>query len=141
MNSNFMKPSQQTQQLQQSQWNTLETQVDAKQLGGFSKDSPIFQKLVLSSQIRQSILDIKYVRRVQFTCNLILSDNGNLGGSVGCTVKGYSLYSHEKSRSGNYYFIHEVNCLNEYTPNQIIPGKKMGLKLMSRVLIIVVGYR
>ncbi|CCG20836.1 Cas1 transcription factor [Candida orthopsilosis Co 90-125] len=96
MNSNFMKPSQQTQQLQKSQQNTLETQVDAKQSGGFSKDSPILQKSVLSSQIRQSILDIKYVRRVQFTCNLILSDNGNLGGSVGCTVKGYSLYSHEK---------------------------------------------
>lgn len=96
MNSNFMKPSQQ-QPSQKSQGVVQDTQVDdAKQLSGFSDNSLLFEKLVLSNQIRQSILNIKHVRRVQFTCNLILSDNGNLGGSVGCTIKGYSLYNHEK---------------------------------------------
>ena len=59
MNSNFMKPSQQ-QPSQKSQGVVQDTQVDdAKQLSGFSDNSLLFEKLVLSNQIRQSILNIK----------------------------------------------------------------------------------
>lgn len=67
-----------------------------KPSGGFSKDSIIFKKSVVGDQIRKSIFRIKEVRRIQFTCDLILSDNGKIGGGFGCTVKGYMLYSHEK---------------------------------------------
>lgn len=33
---------------------------------------------------------------MQFTCDLILSDDGTLGGGLGCTIRAYTLYSHEK---------------------------------------------
>ncbi|KAM9930549.1 hypothetical protein OXX80_009357, partial [Metschnikowia pulcherrima] len=52
----------------------------------------------VSSQIRDSIFRLKEVKRVQFSCNLILSDGPGIGGKLGCSVKGYTLYNHEQIR-------------------------------------------
>lgn len=53
-------------------------------------------KVTVTSQIRQLIARIKEVRRIQFSCDLILSDGQGIGGRLGCSVKGYTLYNHEK---------------------------------------------
>lgn len=63
---------------------------------GFRSDSTIFKKTVVGDQIRKSIFRVKEVRRIQFACDLILSDGADVGGMLGCSVKGYTLCSHEK---------------------------------------------
>lgn len=60
-------------------------------------------KKEFSNQIRDSILRLKEIKRIQFACNLILSD-GEMGGRFGCSIKGYTLYDHETiTRSRNMY--------------------------------------
>ncbi|RLV93424.1 ATP-dependent DNA helicase II subunit 1 [Spathaspora sp. JA1] len=81
LNTSFLKRSQQQQQEEEEEIPP-------------SKDSQV--KSLLSNQIRQSIFRIKEIRRIQFSCNLILSDGGTMGGNLGCSIKGYTLYSHEK---------------------------------------------
>lgn len=49
-----------------------------------------------TAQIRTAIFRLREVRRVQFACDLVLSDDG---GALGCSVKGYTLYNHEKVRA------------------------------------------
>ncbi|KAI5951141.1 KU70 [Candida jiufengensis] len=56
----------------------------------------MYQQPILSNQIKKRILNIQNIKRVQFSCSLILSDNGSIGGNLGCNIKGYTLYSHEK---------------------------------------------
>lgn len=59
--------------------------------------SPLLNTTV-SSQIRLSILRLKEVRRIQFSCDLVLSDGPGIGGKFGCSVKGYTLFNHESIR-------------------------------------------
>ncbi|KAK6197572.1 Ku family DNA binding and repair protein [Scheffersomyces amazonensis] len=66
---------------------------------GYNKDSSVFKTIVLNNQIRESIFRIKEVRRIQFACNLILSDGPEVGGNFGCSVKGYTLYNKEQYRA------------------------------------------
>lgn len=50
----------------------------------------------ISSLIKSSILRLKEIKRIQFACDLVLSDSGTAGGNFGCSIKGYTLYNHEK---------------------------------------------
>lgn len=65
-------------------------------IGGFSKESSVFRKPIWTNQIRKIIFRSKEIRRIQFACDLILSDGKELGGNFGCTIKGYALYSHQR---------------------------------------------
>lgn len=55
-------------------------------------------RTTLSSKIKSIILRLKEIKRIQFTCDLILSDGNEVGGNLGCSVKGYSMYNHEKPK-------------------------------------------
>ncbi|OBA20970.1 SPOC domain-like protein [Metschnikowia bicuspidata var. bicuspidata NRRL YB-4993] len=65
---------------------------------GAKKDPMRWLKTTVSSQIRDSIFRLKEVKRVQFSCDLVLSDGPEIGGRLGCSVKGYTLYNHEQIR-------------------------------------------
>lgn len=56
------------------------------------------KQATLSTRIRTMILRLREIRRVQFNCDLILSDGGDVGGNLGCSIKGYTMYNHEKPR-------------------------------------------
>lgn len=60
-------------------------------------DAPV-PKTTVSSQIRKTIFRLKEVRRTQFSCDLVLSDGPGIGGELGCSVKGYTLFNHEVIR-------------------------------------------
>ncbi|KAK6455567.1 Ku family DNA binding and repair protein [Scheffersomyces xylosifermentans] len=62
----------------------------------FHKDSSIFRKTVVDDEIKKSIFRAREVRRIQFACDIILSDGGKVGGNLGCSVKGYTICSHER---------------------------------------------
>lgn len=57
---------------------------------------PNWLTTTVSTQIRLSIFRVAEVRRIQFACDLILSDGAGIGGDLGCSVKGYTLYNHER---------------------------------------------
>lgn len=63
---------------------------------GISPHSDQITKPTLSTNIRQIILRVKQIRRIQFACNLILSDGNGISGNLGCSVRGYAMYSQEK---------------------------------------------
>lgn len=52
----------------------------------------------VATQIKESVARLREVRRVLFACNLVLSDGPKVGGSLGCSVRGYTLYNHEQVR-------------------------------------------
>lgn len=79
LNTNFM-PKQPTS-------NPLTSSEDTKEL-----------KITVASQIREKIFRLKEVRRTQFSCDIILSDGPGIGGQLGCSVKGYTLFNHEVVR-------------------------------------------
>lgn len=58
-------------------------------------ETPVWLKTLVSSHIRKSISRLKEIRRIQFACDLILSDGNEVGGKLGCSIKGYTLYNHE----------------------------------------------
>lgn len=63
---------------------------------GISPQSDQITKPTLSTNIRQIILRVKQIRRIQFACNLILSDGNGIGGNLGCSIRGYAMYSQER---------------------------------------------
>lgn len=63
------------------------------------EDAPKWLSPTVSSQIRQAIFRLAEVRRIQFACDLILSDGPQMGGNLGCSIKGYTLYNHEHIRA------------------------------------------
>lgn len=63
---------------------------------GVSKDSRKFKETTLSTHIRSIIFRLKEIKRILFSCDLILSDGQDIAGRFGCSVKGYSIYNHEK---------------------------------------------
>lgn len=71
----------------------LNTNYLKKALGGENESKG---QVTLSSQIRKAIFRLKEVRRIQFACDLILSDGKGIGAGLGCSVKGYTLYNHER---------------------------------------------
>ncbi|RCK63165.1 ATP-dependent DNA helicase II subunit 1 [Candida viswanathii] len=101
MNTNYLKRSQERALQEEEQERDLDVQQDIVRPWGFSKDSPIFKYSIVGEQIRQRIFRIKEVRRMQFTCDLILSDDGTVGGGLGCTIKAYTLYSHEQIKKND----------------------------------------
>ncbi|KAG7661150.1 KU70 [[Candida] subhashii] len=124
LNTSFLKKSQE----RQSQENDDD---DHERSGGFTKDSPIFKKSMLANQIRKSIFRIKEVRRMLFSCNLILSDNGTIGGGLGCTVKGYTLYSHEKYKKDLLLYTREETIKKVFLDSTMIKsgtGEQIQLK-------------
>lgn len=78
--------------------NYLKKSVLAEETDPF-EEGPVWLKTTLSSQIRGAIFRLKEVRRVQFACDLVLSDGAGVGGRLGCSVKGYTLYNHERIKS------------------------------------------
>lgn len=48
------------------------------------------------NKIKDSIHRLREVRRMQFSCDLILSDGPDIGGALGCSIQGYTLFDHEK---------------------------------------------
>ncbi|CAX45463.1 Yeast KU70 protein homologue, putative [Candida dubliniensis CD36] len=134
MNTNYLKKSQEnSENLTRTVYDNDDDQNNdddenlIKPSGGFSKDSVVFKKSVVGDQIRKTIFRIKEVRRIQFTCDLILSDNGKVGGGFGCTIKGYMLYSHEKINR---------NELLLYTRSETLKKVFVSTKLMQNGKII-----
>ncbi|CAK7892900.1 ATP-dependent DNA helicase II subunit 1 [[Candida] anglica] len=88
--------------------NTTDIKVENENSQYFDQDmkrritSKKLRKTTLSTTLRSYILRLKEIKRVQFSCNLILSDGtgskGEIGGEFGCSIKGYSMYNHEKPR-------------------------------------------
>lgn len=62
------------------------------------EDGLTWLNTTVSSQIRLAIFRLAEVRRIQFACDLILSDGPDIGGNLGCSIKGYTLYNHEHIR-------------------------------------------
>ena len=63
-----------------------------------ARDSKSGALLDVANNIRESIRRLKEVRRMQFSCDLVLSDGPGIGGALGCSIKGYTLFDHEKIR-------------------------------------------
>lgn len=64
-------------------------------------NTPFLKDNVDVSLLHDTILRQREVNRIHFACDLVLSD-GN--GKLGCSVRGYTLYNHEKvKRSKNLY--------------------------------------
>lgn len=51
------------------------------------------------NKIKDSITRLKEVRRIQFSCDLVLSDGPGVGGALGCSIKGFTLFDHEKVKT------------------------------------------
>lgn len=66
-----------------------------KDIKGEDLDTPVWLDTLVSSHIRKSISRLREIRRIQFACDLILSDGDGVGGRLGCSIKGYTLYNHE----------------------------------------------
>ncbi|KAI3407129.2 KU70 [Candida oxycetoniae] len=116
MNTNFLK-SGKTKSTSQFAQSNQEEELDI----GFSKDSLVFKKSILGNQIRANIIGIKNVRRILFTCNLILSDGGTVGGRLGCTVKGYQLYGHERIRKRELLLYPRTSTMERvYTETKLV---------------------
>lgn len=61
---------------------------------GLSEES---NSTTLSTQIRQAIFRLKEIKRITFSCDLVLGDsNADIGSRLSCSIKGYALYGHEK---------------------------------------------
>ncbi|CAH6721247.1 ATP-dependent DNA helicase II subunit 1 [[Candida] jaroonii] len=59
---------------------------------------------IVSEKIKNAIIRLKEIKRIQFACNLILSD-GKLSGNLGISIKGYTLYNQEKlTKTRNLYY-------------------------------------
>lgn len=84
MNTNYMPKDQPVQD---------QKPIDYAMKGQFKNN---FKQTTLSSRIRSSIFRNKEVKRIQFACNLVLSDGKGVGGDLGCSIKGYTLYNTEK---------------------------------------------
>lgn len=69
-----------------------------------SDNRPKNEPTEVPNKIKDSIFRLNEVRRMQFSCNLILSDGPGVGGALGCSIKGYTLFDHEKVRSSKQVF-------------------------------------
>jgi ATP-dependent DNA helicase 2 subunit 1 len=77
----------------QKQSNETETYYDTF-FDGLSEDA---NQTTVASQIRSAILRLKEIKRISFSCDLILGDsNDDIAGRLACSIKGYALYGHEK---------------------------------------------
>lgn len=113
---------------------------------GFRKDSAIFTKPLLATEIRQQIFRIKEVRRTRFTCNLVLSDGKGVGGKVGCTIKGFTLFNPVEVRpDALMYFVGEIprRVFTEAKPVSqegnvpvTVPAERIGLPLNGDEVLI-----
>lgn len=56
------------------------------------------------NKIRDSIYRLREVRRMQFSCDLILSDGPDIGGALGCSIQGFTLFDHEKVKPSKQVF-------------------------------------
>lgn len=120
MNTNYLKRSQERALQEEEQERDLENEQELVRPRGFSKDSAVFKYSIVGKQIRQRIFRIKEVRRMQFTCDLILSDDGTLGGGLGCTIRAYTLYSHEKIKKNELLLYTRDETLKKvFTTNKL----------------------
>ncbi|PSK38593.1 hypothetical protein C7M61_002528 [Candidozyma pseudohaemuli] len=72
-----------------------EDDLPLKKMKAEELDTPVWLDTLVSSHIRKSISRLKEIRRIQFSCDLIMSDGDGIGGRFGCSIKGYTLFNHE----------------------------------------------
>jgi ATP-dependent DNA helicase 2 subunit 1 len=63
---------------------------------------------------------LKEVKRIQFACDLILSDGSGVGGNLGCSIKGYTLFSPEKVSRDFYLYTKDDNFKRVFVESNII---------------------
>ncbi|ODV77924.1 SPOC domain-like protein [Suhomyces tanzawaensis NRRL Y-17324] len=85
---------------------------------GFRAQSKVFST-TLASQIRTNIYRVKEIRRMQFACDLILSD-GPAGAGLGCTIKGYTIYSPEKIKKDLLLYTGEETLKRVFTESKVV---------------------
>lgn len=81
--------------------NFLSQQLKRRKL---SKINSAEDSIVFFNEIKDSIHRLKEVRRMQFSCDLILSDGPEIGGALGCSIQGYTLFDHEKIKSAKQVY-------------------------------------
>ncbi|CCH46331.1 hypothetical protein BN7_5924 [Wickerhamomyces ciferrii] len=84
------------------------------------------------SIIKQRVLRRKEIRRIQFQCPLIFNDNLIVG------VKGYSIYTHEKSQRNKYVYETENFRKNVYSKRRFF-NEKTGAEFDKTVKIYKFG--
>lgn len=72
------------------------------------------------NKIKESIARLKEVRRMQFSCDLILSDGPGVGGALGCSIKGYTLFDHEKVKSSKNLYTGGETLKVVYTDSSLV---------------------
>lgn len=86
----------------------------------------------LATKIRSNIMRLKEIKRIQFSCDLVLSDGSQLGGNLGCSVKGYSMYNHEKPTRHEHLYMKDetpkpvrvkTRYINETTGEELLTGE------------------
>lgn len=102
--------------------NFLDSNTSTTGFHGFSKDSSVFEKTIMADEIRSQIFRVKEVKRVKFSCNLILSDGRPIGGRLGCTIKGHSLYSKEYLKNDFLIYNQGENLKRVFTEQQDLPS-------------------
>lgn len=71
---------------------------------GVGPSTKRFSTTTVATQIRSAILRLREIKRIQFSCNLVLSDGPGVGSGLGVSVRGYLLFNYEKiKRSRNVY--------------------------------------
>lgn len=68
---------------------------------GISNKTAKFKDTTLSTQIKSIILRLREIKRILFSCDLILGDGKGVSGKFGCSVKGYTIYNHERLKKFN----------------------------------------
>jgi len=68
---------------------------------GISSKTAKFKDTTLSTQIKSIIFRLREIKRILFSCDLVLGDGKGVSGKFGCSVKGYTIYNHEKLKKFN----------------------------------------
>lgn len=77
---------------------------------------PLWLSTTVSSRIKDLVASVKEVNRVQFSCDLVMSDGAGIGGNLGCSIKGYLLYNHETLKK--FRHVHNENDVLRMVQNE-----------------------
>lgn len=80
------------------------------------EDLPLWLSTTVSSRIKELVASVKEVNRVQFSCDLVMSDGPGIGGNLGCSIKGYLLYNHETLKK--FRHVHNENDVLRMVQNE-----------------------
>lgn len=88
----------------------------------YSQDNGTMAMATLLTEIRNLVIRLKHVNRIQFACDLVLSDGPAVAGSLGCSVKGYSLYNHETIRLFRQVYTEADSLKLVHTQSEYVRG-------------------